>query len=464
MRDLIVVGAGPGGYVAAIRAAQLGLAVTLVEREALGGVCLNWGCIPSKALLRNAEVLDLVQGADRFGIATGPVTADFGAAIDRSREVVRRLTLGLQGLMTANGIEIIQDTATLLGPGTIGLTGREERLTARHVLLAVGARPRLLPNIALVPGRVVTSREALEERELPESVLILGGGAIGCEFATIWRAYGVAVTLVDVAPHLLASEDPACSDALTEAFRQRGIDVRVATTLQDLQVESDHVRVKLHGPTGDETLQVDRVLLAVGATPNSDRIGALDHDLTDRKGFIRTDAQHRTAMPDVWAIGDVAGPLLLAHVASAQGIAAVESMAGLAPAPLDYVMMPRATYSHPEVASLGLTEPQARETRRPVAVGTFPFRANGRALALGDTDGFAKIVAAADTGELLGVHLVGPGVAELLGEPLLGVTLETSLEEVVRTVHPHPTLSEAFKEAAEMALGRPVHLPRPAAA
>jgi dihydrolipoamide dehydrogenase len=459
MRDLIIVGSGPGGYVAAIRAAQLGLSVTLVERNGLGGICLNWGCIPSKALLRNAEVLELIHGADRFGITTGEVTADFGAAIDRSREVVRRLRLGVQSLLNGNGVEVIPDTATLTGPGTVGLTGRDERLQAKHILVAVGARPRPLPDVPIVPGRVVTSREALEERDLPASVLILGGGAIGCEFATIWRAYGVDVTIVDVAPVLLPAEDPACSEALAEALHQRGITIRTSTAMQGLHVESDHVRVDLHGPAGDETVRVERVLVAVGSTPNSDQVGADAHHLTDRKGFIRTDAQHRTGMPGIWAIGDVAGPLLLAHVASEQGIQAVETMAGHATTPLDYVMMPRATYSHPEVASLGMTEPQARETRRPIVVGTFPLQANARALALGDASGFVKVVANGDTGELLGVHMVGHGVSELLGEPLLGITLETSLDEVERTVHPHPTLSEAFKEAALLALGRPVHLP-----
>jgi dihydrolipoamide dehydrogenase len=459
MKDLIIVGAGPGGYVAAIRAAQLGMSVTVVERDEVGGVCLNWGCIPSKALLRNAEVLELIHGANQFGIQTGAVTADFGAAVDRSREVVKRLTSGVQSLLKSNGIEVIRDTAVLTGPQEIHLNGHNEHLSAQNILLAVGARPRSLPDVPIVPGRIVTSREALEERDLPASVLIIGGGPIGCEFATIWRAYGCDVTIVDVAPHLLPAEDPSCSEALERAFRQREIGIRTATSIQRLHPKTDHVRVEVNGPQGDETLRVARVLIAIGSQPNSDRVAADAHHLLDRRGFVQTDSLHRTEMPGVWAIGDVAGPLLLAHVASEQGVRAVETMAGHPAPPLDYVMMPRATYSHPEVASLGLTEPQARETGRPIAVGAFPFQANGRALALGDTSGFVKIVADGDTGELLGAHMIGHGVSELLGEPLLAVTSESTLDEVERTVHPHPTLTEAFKEAALMALGRPIHLP-----
>jgi dihydrolipoamide dehydrogenase len=460
MRDLIVVGAGPGGYVAAIRAAQLGMTVTIVEREQLGGVCLNWGCIPSKALLRNAEVLSLVKGAAAFGIRTGPVTADYGAAIDRSRAIVHQLTKGVQGLLKSNGVEVIHDTASLAGRDGVRISGRDEFLHARNVLLAVGARPRHLPGVDLVPGRIVTSREALEGRDLPGSVVIIGGGAIGCEFATIWRAYGADVIIVDVATHLLANEDVTCSVVLETQFRRQGITLRLNTTVRQVQVEDDYVRVELQGPAGDEIIRVERVLVAIGSRPNSDQVAADTHHLTDARGFVSTDAQHRTTIPGVWAIGDLTGPLLLAHVASEQGIRAVEAMAGHAPPPLDYVMMPRATYSHPEVASLGHTEAQARDLGRAISVGIFPMQANSRALAHGDATGLVKVVADQVSGELLGVHMVGHGVSELLGEALLGVNLETSLDEIERTVHPHPTLSEAFKEAVLKAMGRPIHLPK----
>lgn len=459
MAELIVVGGGPGGYAAAIRGAQLGLRVTLVEREAVGGVCLNWGCIPSKALLRNAEVLELVRHAADFGIQTGEVHADYGQAIDRSRQVVERLTAGVNGLMKANGITVIGDEGVVTGPGEVHLRQGNRTITGDHVLIAVGSRPKLPPGVGLVPGRVVTYRQALEEREMPRSALIIGGGAIGCEFATIWRAYGAEVTIVEMATHLLPQEDEDCSQALARAFTKRGIKLQFGTKVRDIDTSGPQVAVTLETDQGAQVLHVDKVLVAIGARPNGDGVGADALGLTNQQGFLEVDEQHRTKLPGVSAIGDVTGPLLLAHVATQQGIRAVDAMAGQNLPPLDYRMMPRATYSHPEVASMGLTEREARETGYEVIVGRFPFQANGRALALGDATGFVKIVAEARHHELLGVHLVGPNVSELLAEPLLAVNLEATIAEIDMTVHPHPTLSEAIKEAAMAATGQAIHLP-----
>lgn len=459
MAELIVVGGGPGGYAAAIRGAQLGMRVTLVEREAVGGVCLNWGCIPSKALLRNAEVVELVKQAGDFGIQTGEVHADYGLAIDRSRQVVDRLLAGVNGLMKTNGITVIGDEGVVTGARDVHLRQGDRTITADHVLIAVGARPKLPPGVSLVPGRVVTYRQALEEREMPQSALIIGGGAIGCEFATIWRAYGAEVTIVEMADHLLPQEDDDCSQALARAFTKRRIQLQLGAKVRGIDTSGRQVAVTLETDKGEQVLQVDKVLVAVGTRPNSDGVGAEALGLTDARGFIAVDERHRTKLPGVSAIGDVAGPLQLAHVATQQGIRAVDAMAGQDLPPLDYRMMPRATYSHPEVASMGLTEREAREAGYEVIVGRFPFQANGRALALGDATGFVKVIAEARHHELLGVHLVGPNASELLAEPLLAVNLEATVAEIEMTVHPHPTLSEALKEAAMAAIGQAIHLP-----
>ncbi len=457
--DVVIIGGGPGGYVAAIRAAQLKLKTALVERDEVGGICLNWGCIPSKALLRNAEILSLFHHATEFGIRVDGVQADFGAAIDRSRGVVDRMVKGVQFLLRKHGVTTYRGTGTLRSPSEIEVSDGS-RLVAKHVILATGARSRELPGIAIDRERVITSREALERRSLPASAVIIGAGPVGMEFAYVWRSYGAAVTLVEALPHLLPQEDEEISTIAEKEFAKQGISVLTGAKVVSARAIANEggAEVAVETPDGVKKLSAEVALVGIGVQGNSDGLGLEALGVRVDRGFVPVDERMATNVPGIYAIGDLTGPPLLAHVASAQGVNCVETIAGLEPPPLDYEQMPRATYCQPEVASIGLTEAQARERGLKYTVGRFPFRANGRALALAEAEGMVKLLAEQGSGDLLGVHLIGPGVTELLGELSLARSLEATPGSLGYAVHAHPTLSEAVKEAALSARGEVIHV------
>ncbi len=455
--DVVVIGGGPAGYVAAIRASQLGLKTAVVEREHLGGICANWGCIPSKALLRNAEVVWLVRRAKEFGIVIGQAEYHYGAAIDRSRNVVQRLVSGVQFLMKKNRIDVHKEEATIAGPTKVRLKASGGMLSAKAVIVATGARPRSLAGVENDGRQVITYRQALEQRQQPASVVIIGAGAVGVEFAYLYNAYGAKVTLLEALDRVVPLEDEEVSRELARALVKQGIRVETGARVQGVTVgAAARVAVTLAGKT--EAIEAETVLVAVGVQPNSEGLGLEAIGVATERSFITVDDQMQTNVPGLYAIGDVTGKVLLAHVGSAQGVLAAEAIAGRRTRPLDYRMMPRATYCHPQVASFGLTERQARETGRPLEVGKFPFSASGKALALGDSEGFIKLVADGNTGDILGGHLVGPEVTELLAELGIAQKLEATWEEFEVTVHSHPTLSEAVKEAALALKGAALHV------
>lgn len=454
--DLVVIGAGPGGYVAAIRGAQLGMRTVCIEREALGGVCLNIGCIPSKSLIRNAEVLNTVRDAAKWGITTGDVKADFEIAYARSRKVSERLTKGVGFLFKKYKVEHVVGEAKMLGPHEVAVG--DQRFEAPNVIIATGAQPRLIPGVEIDGEKVVTYREAIMQRTAPKSAVIIGGGAIGVEFGFVYDAYGAKVTIVEALPRILPKEDEEVSTAVARSFGKRGIEVLAGTTVKHVEHSDSNVIVHLATADGkDRAIEADRVLVSIGIVANTEGLGLEEAGVELEKGFIKVDGDLKTNQDGVYAIGDVTGKMPLAHVAQAQGTYVVERLAGHETYPLDYLAMPRATYSSPQVASIGMTEQEAIEQGRQVKVGKFPFLANGKALALDDYEGFAKVVVDEATGELLGAHLVGPEVTELLGELSLTRLMEGTSMELGTVVHAHPTLSEAVKEAALAAQGRAVH-------
>ncbi|MCS7178524.1 MAG: dihydrolipoyl dehydrogenase [Anaerolineae bacterium] len=460
--DVVVLGGGPGGYVAAIRAAQLGLQVTLVEKEALGGICLNWGCIPTKSLLRNAEVISLLQQGDLYGFTFRDLQVDYSAAVDRSRQVVDRMQKGIASLMRKHQIRVLEGVGRLVSPREVVVTpnqGAEAiHIHARAIIVATGGRARTLPGVEVDGDRVMHFRHALAMRALPRSMVIIGAGPIGVEFASIWRAYGVDVTLVEMMPHLLPLEDEEVARELERAFRRRQVRVLTSARVEAVNVHSDGVQVSVQKEGGEkETLQAEKVLVAIGIQPNTEGIGLQECGVALDRGWVVVDEHMRTTVPGIWAVGDVTGKLPLAHVASAQGILAAEDIAGQSPLGLDYEAMPRCVYTSPQVASFGLTETQARERGYNVQVGRFPFIANGKAVALEERSGFVKLVVDRASGWLLGAHLVGPEVTELVSELVLARTAELVPEIMVRAVHPHPTLSETLSEAVRAALGQALH-------
>lgn len=458
--DVAVIGGGPGGYVAAIRAAQLGLKVGLVEKENLGGVCLNWGCIPTKALLRNAEVVSLLGQGKEFGFRLDGFEADFGAAVDRSRKISERLVKGVGTLMRKNGIEVIEGSGALKPPRAVEVAlnaGGTHTLEARNIIIASGGRARNVPGIAPDGERVLTYREAIVLRDLPASAVIVGAGPIGMEFAHVWRTYGAEVTVVEMLPRALPLEDEEVSAVVERAFRRRKVKLLTGTRVQGLETTADGVQVRVRDEKGEQVLEAKRALIAIGVQPNSEGLGLAEAGVGTDRGHITVDGAMRTSVPSVYAIGDVTGKLALAHVASAQGIVAAETIAGAQSKALDYDAMPRCTYCQPQVASFGLSEAQAADRGYEFRVGRFNFLASGKALALGERDGFAKIVTDTVSGEILGAHLVGPEVTELLPELVLARTWELTPEEIARSVHAHPTLSEVIMEAAHGVFGAPIH-------
>ncbi len=459
--DVVVIGAGPGGYVCAIRAAQLGLKAAVVDREFLGGVCLNIGCVPSKALLRNAEIAHLLrERGQEFGFQLDGLKLDYPTAVRRSRQVADRLVKGVGFLMKKNKVDVHMGRARLRSAGTVEVETAEGSvdLNARHVVIATGASPSTLPGITPDGKRVMTYREAILQESMPASVVIIGAGAIGLEFGTIYNSYGAEVTLVEMLPRIAPTEDEEISKELSKAFAKRGIRIMAGTRVEGVEALKTKVKVRVRGEGGEEVLEADQALLAAGFRPNSGDLGLEQAGvkLTER-GFIEIDDRMATNLPGVWAIGDVTGKLMLAHVASAMGVVCAENIAGVETVSLTYENMPRAFYCQPQVGAFGLSEAQARERGHEVRVGRFPFQANGKALGLGDYAGWVKIITDGRYGEILGAHMIGPEVTELLPELTLAQMMELTPAEIGRNVHAHPTLSEVLMEAAHDTSGHAIH-------
>jgi len=461
--DVVVIGAGPAGYVAAIRAAQLKQKVAIVDRQWLGGVCLNVGCIPSKSLLKNAEVAHILRerGKD-FGFSFENLKLDYGVALKRSRQNSERLVKGVGFLMKKNAITVHMGDATLLSRDTITVTDAGKQvieLTAKNIIIATGATAMVPAAWKVNPEKVLTYLEAILQERLPKSVIIIGSGAIGVEFATVWNSYGVDVTIVEMLPRLVPLEDEEVSKELEKEFKKRGIKCLVGTRVESVEPTASGARVKVSAEGRESALEADQALVAIGFRPNSKGFGLeeVGVKLTER-GFVEINEKMQTSVSNIWAIGDVTGKLMLAHVGSAMGIVAAENIAGAETVTLDYEMMPRATYCQPQIASFGLTEAQARECGYSVKVGRFPFQANGKALGLGDYAGWVKILRDEKDGRILGAHMIGPEVTELLPELTLARLMELTPHEIGRNVHAHPSLSEVVMEAAHAAEGMPIHI------
>jgi dihydrolipoamide dehydrogenase len=460
--DLIVVGAGPGGYVAAIRAAQLGLRTACIERERPGGICLNWGCIPTKALLKSAEAMRLCQHAADYGITIGgPVTFDWAKVIARSRAAADKLARGVESLFKKYGVTHLPGAATFKGRGRLELTGSAGKQTveATRVILATGARARMLPGIEADGDRIITYREAMVLPEVPKSMVVIGAGAIGIEFADFWNAFGVEVTVIEALPRILPIEDEEISEALTRALKKKRLTIHTSAKVESVKVSGKTVTTTFVGPDGkSQSVTSDRLLLAVGVRANTEGLGLEGMGVALDRGFIQIDDGYQTTSPGIWAIGDCTGPPALAHVAMAEGTRLAETMAGHHPQPVNYDAVPGCTYCEPEVASIGKTEAQARAAGLDITVGRFPFSANGKAVGSGYTDGFIKVITSKAHGEIVGVHAIGHGVTDLIAEMSLAITSEATAHDVLASIHPHPTLSEVMFEATANALGEAVHI------
>ena len=458
--DLVVVGAGPGGYVAAIRAAQLGLRTAVVEKDRPGGVCLNWGCIPSKAILTSAEMYEDLKHGEHYGIKVSGLSFDYAQVVRRSREVAGRLAKGVEYLLKKNKVPLVRGAGRIEGGNRVIVEAEGEdpqRLDADRILLATGSRERTLPGLEVDGAQVITSFEALTDRDVPESIVIIGGGAIGVEFAYVYRTFGSRVTVVEMEAQLLPGVDADVARELERAFEKKGIEVLTGTTYDRVEKYPGRVEVMLNGGDGQKGRTANKVLVAVGRAPLSDGLGLEDAGVRVERGFIQVNERLQTANPAVWAIGDVNGPPLLAHAASEEGIAAVEFMAGQREKAIDPGRIPACIYCQPQVAVFGLSEEQARAQGHEVKVGKFPFRALGKALASGHDEGLVKLVVDKEYGEILGCHIVGRGATDLIAEIGLARTLEATTAELTETVHAHPTLSEAILEAALAAEGRGIN-------
>lgn len=454
--DILVVGSGPGGYVAAIRAAQLGKRVGLVERAEAGGVCLNWGCIPTKALLKSAQIYAHCKAAEQYGVEIGgEVRPALEKMVARSRGVAETMNKGVLFLLKKNGIDLITGFGRLTAPGHVDVDGTGYE--ADHIILATGARPREMPFMPVDGKRVITSREALTLTELPETMIVVGSGAIGSEFACFYATLGVKVTVVEYLPRMMPLEDEEVSKTMERAFRKLRATVLTSTTVKSVKTAGDRCEVEIEGKKGPETLTADVVLSAVGIQANIEGIGLETLGVKVEKGKVAVDEYYRTNVAGVYAIGDIVGGPALAHVASAEAVCCVEAICGLNPAPVDYTNIPSCIFTTPEVASVGMTEQEAAEKGIAVKVGRFPFTASGKATAAGDREGFVKLLFDADD-KLLGAHLVGANVTEMLAEPTLARTLGATAQAIIRTVHAHPTMNEGVAEAAEAALGHAIHL------
>ncbi len=459
--NLIVIGSGPGGYVAAIRASQLGLKTAVVERAELGGVCLNWGCIPTKALLKSAQVFEYTRHAADYGINIKEATIDFGAVVKRSRGVAEGMSKGIQFLFKKNKIEVIKGFGRVQPGKKVEVKDEKGGKTvyeADHIIIATGGRSRELPNLKLDHKKIIGYRKAMTLEKQPESMVIVGSGAIGSEFAYFYNAIGTKVTLVEFLPHLVPLEDEDVSKQLERSFKKSGIKVMVNSEVTKVDTKGKKCKVSIKTHKGEEQVECDVVLSAVGVTTNIEGIGLEDVGIATDKGKVIVDKYYKTNMPGYYAIGDIVKGQALAHVASAEGIICVEKIAGLDPEPLDYNNIPGCTYTTPEIASVGYTEKAAKEAGYEIKVGKFPFTASGKASAAGAKEGFVKVIYDAKYGEWLGAHMIGANVTEMIAEVVAARKLETTGHEIIKTVHPHPTMSEAIMEATAAAYGEVIHL------
>lgn len=459
--DLIVIGSGPGGYVTAIRASQLGMKVAIVEKESLGGICLNWGCIPTKALLKSAQVFEYIKHAADYGIKVSGAEADFGAVIKRSRTVAEGMSKGVAFLMKKNKIEVIMGTAKVKPGKKVEVTAAEgavSTLEANHIIIATGARARALPNIPIDEVKVLGYRQAMVMDKQPKSMVVIGSGAIGVEFAYVYAAMGTKVTIVEFMPNLVPVEDEDISKELGKQYKKMGIDFYLSSSVESVDTKGEGCKVAVKTPDGNITIDCDVVLSAAGVIANIENIGLEDVGIVTDKGKIVVDGYSQTNIPGYYAIGDCSPGQALAHVASAEGIICVEKIAGLHVTPLDYNNIPGCTYCSPEIASVGYTEKKAIEAGYEIKVGKFPFSASGKAKASGHSDGFVKVIFDAKYGEWLGAHMIGANVTEMIAEVVVARKLETTGHEIIKSVHPHPTMSEAIMEAAAAAYGEVIHL------
>jgi len=466
--DIIIIGSGPGGYVTAIRAAQLGFKTAIVERDYLGGICLNWGCIPTKALLRSAEIFHYMQHPKDYGLSAENVSYDPAAVVKRSRVVSKRLNDGVGFLMRKNKVTVIWGEAIIDAPGKVTVKASKtaapkgalgpDTYQAKHIILATGARPRVLPGLEPDKKLIWTYFEAMLPERMPKSLLVVGSGAIGIEFASFYRNFGVEVTVVEILPQILPAEDAEISAFARKQFEKQGIKILTDTKVAKLEKKPDGVTAILEGKGGTQTLNVERVISAIGVVGNIENLGLEKVGVKTERGAIVVDALNRTSVPGIYAIGDVAGPPLLAHKAEHEGVICVEAIKGLKPHPMDKRLIPGCTYCSPQIASVGLTEQAAKEKKLDIRVGRFPFVGNGKAIALGEDQGLVKVIFEKKTGELLGAHMVGAEVTELIQGYVVAMNLETTEEELIHTIFPHPTLSEMMKEAVLDAYGRALNI------
>ncbi|TAE74875.1 MAG: dihydrolipoyl dehydrogenase [Bacteroidetes bacterium] len=459
--DLIVIGSGPGGYVAAIRASQLGLKTAVVEKEELGGICLNWGCIPTKALLKSAQVFEYIQHTKDYGIEVEAPVANFDAMVKRSRDVANGMSKGINFLFKKNKIDVIYGHGKLAQNKQVEVTDSEGKKTlyaANNIVLATGGRARELPALKIDNHKIIGYRKAMVLEKQPESMVIVGSGAIGVEFAYFYNSIGTKVTIVEFMPNIVPVEDEEISKQLEKSYKKAGMTIMTNSEVLAVDTSKEKCEVKIKTSTGEQTLICDVVLSAVGVTTNLEGIGLEDVGVATDKGKILVDQFYKTNIPNVYAIGDITSGPALAHVASAEGIICVEKIAGHHPQPLDYGNIPGCTYCQPEIASVGLTEKKAKELGYEIKVGKFPFSASGKASASGTKDGFVKVIFDAKYGEWLGAHMIGANVTEMIAEVVVARKLETTGQEIIKSVHPHPTMSEAIMEAAAAAYGEVIHL------
>jgi len=459
--DLIVIGSGPGGYVAAIRASQLGMKVAVVEREAIGGICLNWGCIPTKALLKSAQVFEYLNHAADYGFQVTGVSSDFGAVIKRSRGVADGMSKGVQFLFKKNKIDAIAGNGRLIPGKKVEVTDADGKKTvyeAKNIILATGARARELPNLKLNGKNIFGYREAMSLPKQPKSMVVVGSGAIGVEFAYFYNALGTKVTIVEFLPDIVPVEDEEVSKQLARSFKKLGIEIMVDSTVESVETTGNGCKVNIKNKKGSTQVEAEAVLSAVGITPNTENLGLEETGVITDKGKVLVNDYYQTNIPGVHAIGDIVKGQALAHVASAEGIICVEKMAGMHVEPLDYNNIPGCTYCTPEIASVGYTEKAAKEAGYEIKVGKFPFSASGKASAGGNKEGFVKVIFDAKFGEWLGAHFIGANVTEMIAEVVVARKLETTGHEIIKSVHPHPTMSEAIMEACAAAYGEVIHI------